>query len=208
MLGHILVQRKEQNRNEKDYGLLLLRFLRHYGSKHNLNGYTTISICNASITFENAKMVKCCQLAFYRAYTVLMESIQGGSNSVSTLGSILDTAYLVKSRMLRSMQCGHIPAMCKKSRERIAAEILSNLKQRAQSLMGVTLEDIKRLNACLYARLSSFIRPADALVSLPSGEQSQPPIAKIYAQGKKNAPKSTREKAKQSKFGPRRFTRF
>ena len=205
MLGHILVMRKEQNRNEKDYGLLLLRFLKHYGSPHNLNESTTINIFEAFISFDSARLVKCCQLAFLRAYEVLMGSMRGDLSSRSLLGTVLDTGYLVKLRMLRSMQCGHIPAMNSKSRESIAREILTHFQRRSQSLDRVTLDDVKRLNPCLFARLCSFIKPADALISTPPGEQSQKQHFKITSNGRKTPNNNATEKAKARKVPPRKY---
>ena len=204
MLGNMLVMRKEQNRNEKDYGLLLLRFLRHYGSPKNLNESTTIQVFEAFVSFDSAKLVKCCQLAFNRAYEVLMESMQGDFNSQSLLGVILDTAYLEKLRKLRSMQCGHIPAMDAKSRENIVREILTGLQRRSQSLDRMTIDDVKRLSPCLFVRLRSFIKPADALSPTASGEQAQLHYSKIMS-GKKTLNNVTSEKNKFRKAPNRKY---
>ena len=205
MLGHILVARKEQSHNEKDYGLLLLRFLRHYGSPHNLNESTTIKIFEASISFDSAKLVKSCQLAFRRAYEVLMESMQGNFNPRSLLGTILDTGYLEKLRMLRSLQCGHIPALSIRSRENVAREILSNFQRRSQSLDRVTIDDVKRLNPCLHARLCSFIKPTDALASSASGDMAQKQNLKINPGGRKASGNFVKEKLKQRKVPHRNY---
>lgn len=162
MLGFILDMRRRQAPAEKDYGLLLLRFLRYFGSRANLNNTTTLKVFDATASFDKSMLVEQCQLAFQKAYSVLMENIQGSSNATSILGSILDTQFLFLKRTLCRKKCLRSPLTTDADRHKVAQRILTEMQMNSQSLMNVSLETIKRINPCLSARLRSYTVASDA----------------------------------------------
>ena len=93
MVGYILDMRWRQSPQEKDYGLLLLRFLRYFGSKANLNKTTLLRVYGASAAFDKTSLVDTCRLAFERAYASLVDQLRGDAAPRSMLGCVLDTVH-------------------------------------------------------------------------------------------------------------------
>lgn len=97
---------------------------------------------------------------FYFSFSPCLTALQG---------CILDAEYLFRTRNSHRKKCMASPRFTDVDRRRVAQSILTDLQRKVASLGGVSLEDIRRSNPCLMARLNSYKNASDAIKPAAGG---------------------------------------
>mmetsp|Transcript_20350 Transcript_20350/g.28059 ORF Transcript_20350/g.28059 Transcript_20350/m.28059 type:complete len:1304 (+) Transcript_20350:496-4407(+) len=176
---HLVHHKKPQSSSENQLGLHLLTFLKFFGSPRNLNKYTelTLPFLADTVSFQQTFQVEKVQALFERCHGILhricKERIQVrdgelsepscGGYSFSALGCIIDAQQLSSERMEYLSRAGKYPLLSEEQREAVGCEVLALLVKRADRMIPIDLDRVRKLNPRLAARFRSFTCAAEAL---------------------------------------------
>lgn len=203
MLANIIITSKREKAYLDDPGILLLEFLKYYGTQNGyLHSKTKFEIYGVTIGFEHNYNIKMCSLYFQRSYDILQSMsptrdatqvskgrIGLGKGHASFLAMILPNVDKIRvTRELSSNKCSmHCAWNNNGKREEVAVGILNHIQTRLQThqtATTVTMEELKQANPFVGFRLMSYKHVNDAIRHIPSRKNHSSDSGSVFNKAK------------------------